>query len=516
MNGFGIRSIVKAFLAVVLLCSFALVQEADETGLELIQAVKSALKNNQDIKVEEMTALTGKGVFQEASGEFDPTLSLSIDRVRGYPGYPTSGTDLEELKSTDLLFGITLEKEFRSGITTTLAAMATQNRSYDTDTFNYSNVNFTISVPLLQGRGKSSTGATEKSYKLIYEADKLSLQHTVSAYLKETAQRYWDYVTAVKTVDTYKQAESEANAHLAEVEELIKSSEKFKNASVGQLKALSRSQVASAIAAMQKMREARQSLGILMGISYKYLVALPMPASDFPTMSDSHIRQIIDNLQEYIENALANRADINAYEKYLRSGEVLLKQAKNQTLNQLDLSITLGYVGYNTAENSVAKYFSALWENRSGINSSVGLSYELPINNNTNRGALLQTRAALKTYEIQKFQLKRSISSEINLSISNLKNLSLELQEIKTIKDIYEQEMAKEKIKFKNNESTLVDIVTTQFKLISARLQVLEMKNRIAQEIVNFRYLTSTLIDTDRDGGSSVSEQHLTTLPNLK
>lgn len=509
-------SIVKVFLVVVLLFTFPTVQEADDTGLKLLQAVKSSLKNNQDIKVEEMTVLTGKGVFQEAKGEFDPTLSLSITRVLGYPGYPSSGTDLEELKSTDLILGITLEKEFRSGITTTLAATATQNRSYEADTFNYSDVNFTISVPLLQGRGKAAAGAAEKSYKLIYEADKLSLQHTVADYLKQTAQGYWDYAAAMKTVDSYKQAEKESKKHLSEIIQLKKSNEKFKKISVGQLEAHNRIQAASAIAAMQKLREARQSLGILMGVSYKDLDALPKPVSDFPSIDLSRIDPVIQDIQGYIEKALSNRADIKAYEKYIRSSQVLLKQAKNQTLNQLDLSVTVGYIGYNTAENSVAKYFSAMWENRSGINSSVGLTYELPINNNVNRGALVQTRAALKTYEIENFQLKRSISSQISLSISNLKNLYLELQEIKTIMEAYEKELVIEKKKFREGKSTLIDIVTTESKLISARIQVIAKKNQIAQEIVNFRYLTSTLIAIDPDGGYSVSELRLTTLPTLR
>ncbi|MCP4153436.1 MAG: TolC family protein [bacterium] len=510
---------MKRFILVlvvsVLLCGFSVVEGADKTGLKLIQAVKSSLQNNQDIKVGEMTVLTGKGVYQATRGTFDPTLSLSFYRVFGYPGYPTSGTDLDELKSIDSMFSLSLTKEFRSGISTTLTAAPTQYRSYGVDIYNTSDISFELTVPLLQGRGKSSTGATEKAYKLLYEGYKLSLQNTVAGYLKQSAQGYWNYVAAVKTLNLYLKAKEESEKHLAEIVDLKKSNKKFEKVSIGQLEANTRSQDGQGLDAVQTVRMARQSLGIIMGLPYKELDALPVPVTDFPTIEFSRIKEVIANLQRYVDNALAKRADLKAYEKNIRSGEVLLKQAKNQTLNQLDLSATVGYIGYNTAESGVADYFSSMWENRSGMNSTLGLTYVLPIKNNANRGALVQTRAALKTYELQKFQLKRSISSQINLSISNLKYLFLELQQIKAAEAEYEKELAIEKKKFEKEKTTLIDIVTTDSILLGSRVQLVAKQNQIAQEIVNFRYLTATLIAIDQSGGYSVSGERLTTLPSL-
>ncbi|MCP5049260.1 MAG: TolC family protein [bacterium] len=470
------------------------------------------MKKNPDIQIEEMTVLSDKGEYQENKGGFDPTLTASATRVSAYSDYPLDGSDWSPLLVFENELSLTLAKEFRNGMTAEADISSTLvDAAKGTSLYNESAVTFTLCIPLLSGRGTASAGAVAQYYKILYEAQKLTLQHSVSDYVKQTAQAYWDYAAEVLTVEDLKKAEGRANQHLVEIKDLV-NAKKAPDAEIDQAKAYHRTTTASRLAGEQTLLKAKYTLGILMGIPFRQTGQLPDPTADFPTIDLDRVNRAFSELQGFIDGAASARGDLLASDKNIEAAKVLVKKAKNETQNTLNLDVSVGYQGYNVDSKTVGSLLSAIWENTSGVTASVGLSYQLPIKNNTNIGTLVQYRASQKTFEIGKAQSLRSVSASIMVSLSNLKSILLELKELEESVEAYETAYKNEKDKYKEGKATQIDIITTENKLTAARVKVIAGKSKLAQEIVNFRFQTGTL--TEFKGGKySVTEKDLITLP---
>ena len=157
----------------------------------------------------------------------------------------------------------------------------TSDHSFGRQTTNEAGVNFTVTMPLLRGRGKEAAAADEMAAGADLESELLTLRHTISESVLETVQGYWNYRTAQERLDILKDSESRAVGLIDVVQQLVDADIR-PFADMYQLKANLADKSASHVAGTQALLEARHGLGLAMGLLGEQIEVLPAPADPFP------------------------------------------------------------------------------------------------------------------------------------------------------------------------------------------------------------------------------------------
>jgi outer membrane protein TolC len=264
--------------------------------------------------------------------------------------------------------------------------------------------------------------------------------------------------------------------------------------------------ISQRIAGEQNIFEARQDLGLAMGLAYEAIDDLPLPKDTFPDPRKNKSPLIKLGPVKLFEKARNNRADYLSMKKREAEARILLVAATNNLLPQLDINGGIGYAGLEDGGN-VDDYFKSIGNKLTGANYSAGITLTFPFGNNEAKGLHLQQRSRLRKAVIQTGNLERKIRSDIVVAFQAILRTSRELKETRRSVKHYRTAVSNERTKFGMGMASVLDVINIQNFLRNTMLSEVRKMNSYAAAVVDLRYQTGALITTHGDGYRVEMEQ---------
>jgi outer membrane protein TolC len=498
---------VRILLALVLLPATA----AAQSGLPIVDAARITLDEQPSIRFQREQVTLAEGALQAQSGRFDITFGGSVDQSRSYTplrvqDQPTT-IDLTTAISNQTRYTLGLDKPTRSGliISPTIGVTRT-DLEYDPLAANRASVNFGFTQPLLRGRGAAVVTAQEQAARYDVNASTQDLRHIASVSVFQTALAYWNYVAAVKNLDVVRASEARARRLVEETQTLINAGNR-PAADIRQVNGNLAERIAFRTAFEQAVFEARQSLGLAMGLPLDRAGALPLPADDFPAIVDAP--PVVGD-PALLELALRSRADLEATRQREQGTQSLLVAARNNLKARIDLNANVGYSGLT--EDSFGGLFTSLADRLSGANFFAGVTVSRPKENNVARGQLSSTEAAHRQTLIRIDDLARSIRSNLTVAQDNLARSAERARLLRDAASLYGTAVQDEAQKLQLGLSTIIDLVLIEDRLTRSLLDEISAHLSFATALTRLRFESGTLIG----GGApsfDITAQNLMTVP---
>lgn len=479
----------------------------DAHGLSLAEVLQRTLTSNPEIQSAAQAAEAARGALIVAAAPFDlqvaSTGAASRVHTPGLRGGPS-------VNQEQLAYAFSAQRRLRNGIVmqpdvgltrtglSTLPGAAPSNAA---------SVGLTTTVPLLRDRGGAVSAASERAARHDLESSVFGAQHTIALRLLSSVVGYWDYLAATRRLEVFRASEARSQ-RTADQTRILVGAEERTAAELTQILGNLATKRVTRIAAEQTVVEARQLLGLAMGLAAEEIATLPPPATDFPALAD---RRGSGAAADLMQGAWARRADLAAAEQDLRAAETLLRAAENEMKPRLDLVVG---TGYNAAASgrSFADFLEPLYPADRKLNGSVSFRYDFPFANSRARGHMLQNASVYNQQRLFRDDLQRRILSGVTVAVEALARGEAGMRESEEAVRLLESTVQAEQRKFQLGVSTLFNVIQAEDQLTTGLLGRIQSQRNYAVAIAVLRFESGTLL-SDQQGQATVDARSLETPP---
>lgn len=373
-------------------------------------------------------------------------------------------------------------------------------------------IGFSVGIPLGRGRGLASAGAAEQSAILDVAASIDALTHAASASVLNTTLAYWDALAAQQTFTVHSKS-LELQMQLKELAELLIQADELPRIELVRVKARESEVRALVEGARRSAHEARLALARAMGLEVRTTADAPAPSDDFPPVP-AKVELACANAAELAAASLERRLDYRAAVRLQESGKVLWRAAAIDLAPRADLNFSTWY-GSLAEDSDVLEGLKGVASGRwAGPSTRIGLTYEKPYQNNTQKGKLEQAAATFRQRAITARDLERSIKAGVVRELTSLREAARQLARIEEAVELHRQAVDNEMEKLRMGTATVIDTILTEQRYVDAQLQLIAARQQVARLLARLRYETGTLVTTG-DAGSFVRRDDLLALPPL-
>lgn len=420
------------------------------------------------------------------------------------------------MKSEVIDYELGIVRQFRNGISVQPFVNYTRN----TDNFSAhsgqapisrSEVGMQINIPLGKNLGLA-TAAQERSAAYDYEASRLMLEHTTSSSVLTTALAYWDVVAAQERLTLLVRSELISRT-LVRLSKLMIDADELPKSDIVQITAREAAVASQRIAAELALINARQELGMAMGLKTDEIIFAPIAADGFPEPVPVEPVRTVPRV--WFSEALNRRADRQASLKLEISGKLLVDAAKINLRPRFDVTLRGSYAGLE--ENpDVGAAWGVYTHNQSGPSVFAGVSLDWPFANSLEKGHVQQSEALYQQNILRTAELSRSIASNVLLTSKILQKSLEQWNKAQEAYDSFQKALDVEREKFKLGNSTLLDSTVVEEQLTSAGLDLISARLQHAQALARLRFETGTLLPANpRSGDTKISTENFVKLPDF-
>jgi outer membrane protein len=505
----------------LVLLAFAPVHAQTGAGLSLLEAVRATLSNNPSLRAQQAQIEIAIGLKDQASGIFDPLLQGGLTHAFSMFA-PTLTTPQGELLPSPTItedsnlttFSFSSSKLFRDGISVTpsVQMQRTDDSFIAPEGINNGTAGVTVTIPLLQGRGRSVVAAQETAARQEIEASRLDLDFLLSQLASNAANDYWSLVAAVRNLGVAASAEERGKVYVETTQALIDADHVPRN-DINEVKANLAQRTAARIAAQQTVWQARQQLALDMGLApAEILTDMADPSDDFPAIpAELAPRDDAAAMKSYLDQALKQRADYLAAQNRRGQSEILEVAARNRLLPVLNLQMGAGYSAIRPG-TAFGDYLIGPFSNVRGPNITGGLTYTFPVGNHAARGVLEQDVAAVRQGDVRITQTAQGISQQIVVAVKGVRNAILRVRESRSEVDSSQQSVDGAREKYRAGLGSVVEILQVEDQLNTALGDQVQAQLAYAQALVQLRFATATLVPAHQ-ATPTITPDVLFTLP---
>jgi outer membrane protein TolC len=458
-------------------------QERPVLELSLDEAVKRAMENNLDIKVESYNPLSSEEGIRAAKGYYDPFLSSVLDKnsqtspqTNAFSGGQKVTTDgstwnfgLGQTVPTGGEFSLTFNNNKRD----TNSVFTTFNPSYGSS--------FTLAAaqPLFKNFRMDAPRRQLLLSKKNKEISDVQFKQSVVNVLAAVKAQYYELIFAIDNLEAARQSLALAQKLLDENQIKVR---------VGTMAPLDVVQAQSEVAGREEgvivaenaLREAEDTLkrsiapGNEPGLWDLRVVPTDRPSADpYPVDVEAATRR-----------ALESRTDVQAARKNLERADIDVRYARSLTLPQLDLVGSYGGSGVGGTQlirdgfggpivdtipggygDATSQVFGADYPSwRIGFN----LSY--PILNRSAKAASAQARLAKEQLEVSLRRLELNVVSEVRTAARAVETNLKRVESSRAARVLQEQRLDAEQKKFAAGMSTNFFVTQAQRDLANAQV----------------------------------------------
>jgi outer membrane protein len=483
----------------------------------LVDAVEETLTQHAGIKIQEQQVGIGRGALLQAAGTFDPILGGILNQNRASLPLTSAqkaslGTSFSEQQTNQLNISSGVSRQFRNGISISpVFSLAHNSGNLIPRVNSRSSMGFTVTLPLLAGRGRSVVGAQETQAKLEVDAALLDLNQTIAQQVTTTVLDYWNAVAAKKNLQIAQESEARGDELVRNLQLLVEADRSPKN-DLNTVKANLSSRRATRINAEQQAIQARSQLALDMGREPATADDLPEATEDFPSHGiPGSVQFPAVAAERYIDSALKNRADILAAKARTDETKAGIAPARNLLLPGLDLSLTSSYSGLQEG-TGLDQYLSTLFLGGYKPNFAGSLTYTFSPANNIARGKVMQAEAALRQSKLKEKDLERSAQASVVVAIEAIQNGVANSASARESVEFYQAALEGEREKLRLGRGSIIDILTVEDRLTVALAQLVQAQLRYSQAIIQLRFASGTLVSPN-EPVQSITNETLETLP---
>jgi outer membrane protein TolC len=484
----------------------------------LLEAVQETLARDPVIIAKRQELEGHLGELVAASGAFDSKLQALVAWARDvHPLDVTerSGLLAPERSTTNVTSTqIGLVRQFRFGLAVTPSVQAVHTLgAYDPASASLVGasgsrvrVNLNLRQPLLRGRGEEATAAVEIAARISYRAAQYDLEQTIAGRVLNTVLLYWSCLGAQDSLEIAREAEARGLRLLADTEALV-DGDVLPPSEREQVLASQVDKTSAKVALEERLYEARQKLGLAMGLDLDEIAQIDKVAATFPVASGALVEPTPTH--PLVARAVGRRPDLLAAIERERAASVLLTAAERNLEPQLDLSADLGYSGLSEG-SGFERLFAALGDTVSGPNAGLSLILELPFENHLAEGLRLQQSSLYQQLVISRRDLARTVGNDVLVSLKALGAAEAQLELSNKAAAHFAAAVESERKKLHVGISTVVDLILTEERRTAAELSRVAASEARAEAIAQVRFATGTFFASS-DG--ELSSADLITLP---
>jgi len=432
------------------------VRAQEPVSMTIDTAVETALRENLGLQLDRLDIDTAQGARTAAEGAFDAALTASA-----------SGAEKKE-QSASALFGTeeslydwnaALSKNFESG--TGVELEWNNNRSESNSSFSSINpayrstLELNVSQALLKGRGidRQTYGIQAADREL--KAAHYRVNDQTAELAAEVKQAYWELVFAIEDVDVRKLSLRLAEAFRDESREKIKAGV-LAPVEIHEPEAEVARREELLIRGTRNVGSTEDALKLLLNVSDWSVPIRPADRPDLP--------ETLPEFEEALANALANRDDIKAAEQQLVAARYLRLQAEDAKRPDLALVGGAGLNGLGEDYGNSLDGFTGgdyyMW--------SVGLRFQMPIENRAAKGQFLQTRSVEEKARVRAEFLRQEIMRSVREAVRDVRLATKAVQAARKSSVAFEKQLEAEKSKFDVGLTTTNDVLRAQEQFAQA------------------------------------------------
>lgn len=481
-------------------------------SLTLAGAVKTALASNPDIRTgrEEIERFRGRRTV--ATGAFDTQLQASAVRNRQSNLIVSSQNALAgTFTETGMQYRVGASTRLPVGLTVEPHLQVSRSQTLDSEIrpTNQVRAGVALTYPLWEGRGAEIAKAREDAARHSVDAAQYEWQATASETALQVIRAFWEYTAARVQLNVTRASKERAETLLEETMILVEKDERPAS-TLDQLRANLGDKQNQLISARQAVLDAKERLGVVMGIAAGDVNRLTVDRRDFPPVPDSAQAKFASPL-EYVSLALKEREVLKAARRRETAAQKSRRAAYEQLDPQMDLSVNAEYSGWVRGEGA-GRFLSPFDREVGGPTLSVTLSTAIPFQNRIAEGEAAQQDALYRQRKIRTQNVKRTIEIRVQSTIKALKNSIRRVRETKKSTEWHRSVVENEKKKYRLGESTLIDVIIAQDRLDSALLSHAQNRQIYATQLARLRLQTGTLLAFD-DQQVAVNAFRFVTLP---
>ena len=458
--------------------------------LTLQRVLDVALTANSQTRVGWLRAEAARGQLLAAGAPFDLQLQSDVQRGRANQQVQAAQFAGEEVTT----YSIGAARRFHNGVAVSPSVDVSRSRLVMPGALAIGNAaaRVDIAIPLLYDRGGAVTSTAERVAELQLGAAHGAWRSTVATTVYDVAGAYWSYVAAVERLGAQRDAEARAQRLLDESIQLVEQQERAP-ADLQQLRATLASKQGARIIAEQTVVEARVALGLAMGLEPPAIIALPLPATEFPTppIDTTPVALAASRL---LDTALARRPDRAQQRKSLAAWDLELREFRDASLPRFDLVVSLGYQGV-TQGPGFDHLVSPLYRNVPGMNASVEFRYGGSVANSAARGLVMQEQAGLDENRLALRDVERRLGTEVRVAALGLDRARAALVQSERAVALYRITVDNEQRKLRLGMNTLFDVLNAEDALTNALIAAINNRRAYAGALASLRLATGTIVD---------------------
>jgi outer membrane protein TolC len=478
---------------------------AQETGerpvleLSLDEAVERALENNIDIAVEKFTPQTARENLRAAQGDYDPFLSAVVDHNDQTQPASNAFTGGDQVTTQSQNWSLGISQRFTTGADLSLAF---NNRKTDTDsifsTFNPNfNSSFTIAVtqPLLRDLKIDASRQNIRIRKNNLEISDTQFHQVVTNVVANVKTLYYDLIFAIDNLEAQRNS-------LALAQKLLEENRiKVRVGTLAPLDVVSaESEVAGreelVIVAEAALEDAEDAIKqVIYPTSDPQMWQLRIVPTDRATAEPREI-----DVEQAIQNALANRTDVQITRRNLENNQISLDFAHNQTLPAVDLEASYGGNGVGgtglirdgfggpVVDTIPGGYSDALSQvfGRDFPTWRVGIRVSYPILNRRARGNAAVARLAKERAELGLRRLEMQVAREVRSAARRVTTDIERVRSTRATRVLRARQLDAEEKRFAAGMSTNFFVTQAQRDLAFAEVSELQATADYLKSLIEF------------------------------
>ena len=498
--------------------------------ITLMEAVRNTLLNDPTVKLADEEIHRRAADLQIENGEFDWRVrsqlsaerkvedfdSVEVTRVKA--GLAQAGlSPATRVRSDTRALSLELTHKFRNGIAFRpfvefSGSGSDLARHSGGEDVNRSDLGLELTFPLGAGRGRVATAGREMAAKIELDGSYWLAHHTASKRVSDTVDAYWSLVAAQERLRLQVRSEVINGALEALTQEMIKS-ELVPRAEDAQVKARTLSVVASRLEAEIALQDVQAQLALTMGYDTKAIIYAPLAAEGFPEVvaPASFDRKVVER---YVNEAVQRRGDRLGSLMSEGSGRMLVEQARLNVKPRVDLFVR-GFGSGNSTGSSPRDIFGTWTGGLTGPGVAAGLAMDWPVFKDAERGLLKQRESLLRTQQLTTESLDLGIARDLSAAQFVLHTSGRLYDTQKKALAELEKALEFEREKFRLGEATAIDSVTTEERLTSAGLGVIDARLQNAVALGRLRFGTATMLGGKAPLERKLARRALTTVPEF-
>ena len=490
--------------------------KGEEIKLSLKEAVEMAMKRNLAVILQKYQVDLSLEKTTEEKGIFDPTLKFSLSKGKQEVPiadilYPR-GYYAEDVESGDagisgkILTGAKYSADLSLERNVSTSQVQTLSPRYS------SRVNFSVTQPLLKDFGVGITKTRIRMAEKEAKASKYDVKDVLVKTVGQVEEAYWTIVYAMKNLGVQREGLDLAREMLKIAEIKVKAGE-IAPVSLIEARAGVAEREGNVIAAEGELKKAEYDFKLLLDIPDSTGRIYP---EDLPEKS-----VFIPSVQESINMAYDNRADVRALEYRVEQKKVEESFNNNQRLPRLDIVGEYGYRGLSGTPSSVLDSnkqplgsritgtpfdgktswqdsFDEYFREAGFLSWTLGLKLEIPIGGREAGGRYRQTRIERSSLEHRMLILKEKIGAEVKKELLEINTSLKQMDAARAYTALAQEQLNVERRKLDAGETSFYEFLKRQRDFTDAKVK--ELKTLIYYNVAWSKFRVEQGISLNRYG----------------